>query len=65
MEMFLFYVVLSFTKHDKKEIGRDTIHDKLVPTMLYIQNIQLLKDYYTTQIEKGSQEYEEKRARAQ
>ena len=50
MDSFLLYLITRFTKISQKKLGRDNILNKDVPSILYVQNQQLLKDSYKTSI---------------
>ena len=57
MDIFLLYVISRFTNPDTKEIEQDTLLQRQVPSILFIQNQQLLKETYKLNLAEESEEY--------
>ncbi len=50
MDLFLIYLILRFTKPQKKVTGQDLVLGKQVPFILLVQNHQLVKETYKTDL---------------
>ena len=65
MDLFLLYLILRFTKRSQKGTERDSVLGREVPSILFIQNQQLLKETYKTTLALESLEFAHIRAKAE
>ena len=65
MDLFLIYLILRFTKPQKKLTGQDLVLGKQVPFILLVQNYQLVKKTYKTELAHRSDQLRSIRAIAE
>ena len=58
MDLFLLYLVIRFTKASLQTTGKDLVLQRDVPSILFIQNQQLIREMYRSKLALESEELE-------